>query len=212
MCSSDLIFAQGHPFEKETLVDWKDLDPRLGVAYDLFGNGKTAIKAGLNRYVTQYSLDLLKPVNPAVALVGTSQRNWTDSGCVGATNCVANDWIPQGDPLNPAANGELGAAPNNTFGNYQSVLRFDESWTKGYGNRPYNWEANVGIEHQLVPNVSVSASYFRRWYGNLLAKVNMAVQPSDYQSYCITSPVDSRLPGGGGQQIDRKSTRLNSSH
>jgi hypothetical protein len=27
------------------------------------------------------------------------------------------------------------------------------------------------------------------------------VSPSDYDPYCVTAPVDSRLPGGGGQQI-----------
>ena len=32
-------------------VNWKDLNPRLGVAFDLFGNGKTAVKASANRYV-----------------------------------------------------------------------------------------------------------------------------------------------------------------
>ena len=31
--------------------NWKDISPRVGVAYDLFGNGKTAIKASVNRYV-----------------------------------------------------------------------------------------------------------------------------------------------------------------
>lgn len=32
--------------------NWRDLSPRMGVAYDLFGNGKTALKGTLNRYVS----------------------------------------------------------------------------------------------------------------------------------------------------------------
>ena len=37
--------------EIDDLPLWHDVSPRVGVAYDLFGNGKTAIKATLNRYV-----------------------------------------------------------------------------------------------------------------------------------------------------------------
>ena len=156
------LFKTGHPFDAEQAVNWKDLSPRLGLAYDVFGNGGTAIKAGLSRFVTQYSLDLMKPTNPASALVGNSVRNWTDSGCVqpagGSVSCVAGDWVPQGDPLNPAANGELGVAANQSFGTYQSVLSFDQDWTKAYGQRPYTWHTTLGIDHQLLPNFSVRAA------------------------------------------------------
>jgi hypothetical protein len=30
---------------------WRDLSPRLGFAYDLFGNGKTAVKVGASKYL-----------------------------------------------------------------------------------------------------------------------------------------------------------------
>jgi hypothetical protein len=32
-------------------LSWHDITPRLGLAYDLFGNGKTAFKASLNKYL-----------------------------------------------------------------------------------------------------------------------------------------------------------------
>jgi hypothetical protein len=37
--------------ELTDVPSWQDLGPRLGVAYDLFGNGKTALKATMSRYV-----------------------------------------------------------------------------------------------------------------------------------------------------------------
>jgi hypothetical protein len=33
-------------------IHWKDVTPRIGAAYDLFGNGKTAIKVNLGKYLT----------------------------------------------------------------------------------------------------------------------------------------------------------------
>jgi hypothetical protein len=49
--------------------------------------------------------------------------------------------------------------------------------------------------------VSVSASYFRRLYGNFEMTDNLALSGADYDPYCITSPTDPRLPGGGGEEI-----------
>ncbi len=43
--------------------------------------------------------------------------------------------------------------------------------------------------------------YFRRWYGNFRVTDNLDVAPADYDPFCVTAPSDSRLPGGGGQQI-----------
>jgi hypothetical protein len=49
--------------------------------------------------------------------------------------------------------------------------------------------------------VSGTGGYYYNWDGNIRALVNEAVSPADYDEYCITTPVDPRLPGGGGQQV-----------
>ena len=41
------IYVPGDPW-----VHWNDITPRLAAAYDLFGNGKTALKVRLNKYMT----------------------------------------------------------------------------------------------------------------------------------------------------------------
>lgn len=179
-------------FPGAKVLNWKDLSPRLGLAYDVFGNGRTALKASLSRYVVGESLDFTRMINPAVSWAGTLTRTWND---------IDGDFVPKGDPLNPAAHDELGPSPNNTFGKLNQTLHYDPAWASGFDVRPSQWEMSAGVQHQLIPQVSVSGAYFRRVYGNFLAIQNVAVSPSDYSPYSITAPSDPRLPGGGGQPI-----------
>jgi hypothetical protein len=89
----------------------------------------------------------------------------------------------------------------STFGQPNITAAYDPSVLSGWGKRGYNWEGSVSVQHELMPNVSVSAAYFRRWWGNLLVSQNQAVSASDFTSYCITAPVNAGLPGGGGNQV-----------
>jgi len=169
-------------------VSWKDLNPRLGVAYDLFGNGKTALKASANRYVSGEGTGRASTINP-IASNNSMIRRWTDNG----------DRIVQGDPFNPAENGELGASNNLNFGKPVISFRYDPDWAFGFAKRPYNWEFSTGVQHELITRMSVSASYFRRIYGNFDVTDNLSVGPADYDGYCVTAPADARLPGSGQQ-------------
>src|SRR5207247_650644 len=118
-------------------------------------------------------------------------RTWTDTN---------GDFVVQGDPFTVAANGELGPSPNVRFGFPTTTLRYDSN-ANGFGNRPYQWETSAGIQHEVFQRVSVNVSYFRRSYSNFFVTDNLAVNPGDFDSYCITAPVDPRLPGGGGNEI-----------
>jgi hypothetical protein len=59
----------------------------------------------------------------------------------------------------------------------------------------------MGVQREIMPRVSLDVSYFRRWFGNFTATDNLAVGPADYRSFSIVTPLDSRLPGGGGETI-----------
>ena len=54
------------------------------------------------------------------------------------------------------------------------------------GNRPTNWETTAALDHEIVPGVSVSASYFRRWHQNLSFTENVAVRQA------TSTPIASR--------------------
>ena len=162
--------------------DWNDFSPRLGVVYDIFGDGKTAIKATANHYVRRNGGTLAGQINPVNRDVLSATRTWTDAN---------GDYLPQENELGPLSNSQFGR-PNTL------ATTLDPELLSGRGVRSYNWEFTVGVQRELLPNVSANVAYFRRIYGNFTVTDNLAVAPGDFDPYCLTVPADSRLPGAGG--------------
>ena len=173
-------------------INWKDVTPRLAVAYDLFGNGKTALKATLNKYVLGVSHQAGNAYNPISRLSTSTTRSWADAN---------RNFIPDCDLLNPLANAECGAMANANFGKETPTTAYDPETLDGSGVRAYNWEFSTSVQREVLPRVSMDVGYFRRWYGNFTVTDNTATAPSDYTAYSIVAPSDSRLPGGGGNTI-----------
>jgi hypothetical protein len=168
--------------EVRGVPDWKNVTPRLGAAYDLFGTGKTAVKVSIGKYLEAPNPPTFtRPANPAGALVQSGTRPWTDRN---------GDFVPQAD--------ELGAVNPTNFGGTAVATRYDPEVLK---NRGYNWELAAQVQHEVAPRLAVGAGYFRRWFGNLRVIDNLSVTPDNYSPYCVTAPTDSRLPGGGGYQV-----------
>ena len=176
----------------ENVPNWTDLSPRVGGAFDLFGDGRTALKGSIGRYVLG-SLGTTAGRNKPASLIDTSvNRTWND---------VNGDFIPDCDLHSSLANGECGAYSVSSFGTLRQSTAYQNSILEGFGVRPYNWIAMVELDHTLMPNVSLHAGYIRRWFGNFTLTDNLAVGPEDYDPYSITAPLDPRLPGGGGYVI-----------
>jgi len=180
--------------------NWKDIDPRFGVAYDLFGNGKTALKASIGRYVVADGYTIARAVNPEFSTINSTSRPWL-SDPSGTFNPF-NDC----DLRNPLANGACGAVAVPTFGRQVApTTTYDPSIVTGWGVRPYNWEFQTSIQQQVAPRVSVYAGYSRRWFGNLFATQNTAVSNASFTPFCVGVPTASgvtgvTLPNAGGQQ------------
>lgn len=83
----------------------------------------------------------------------------------------------------------------------RSNTRYAEDVLHGWGVRAYSWQGSVSVQHELRPGVGMNVGYFRTWYGNFLATDNVLVTWADYDSYCLTGPGDSRLPGGSDERI-----------
>jgi hypothetical protein len=177
-------------FPGAEVVNWKDLNPRLGVSYDLFGTGKTAVKFSATRGVQQDGHLTANGLAPANFIATSTTRTIT-----GAT---INTRTPECDLMNPAANGMCGPWQNANFGNYvtPNTVR-DPATLKGWGVRPYNWEFVGSVQHEVLPRVSVDVGYYRRIYGNFTVTDNPETVAADYTQYQVTVPTDSRLPRSG---------------
>lgn len=180
-------FVPARDFEPvKRTPNFHDINPRIGGAVDLFGNGKTALKAAVSRTVVfQAPGGLTQANNPVNAMVTSATRNWGDTN---------GDFVPQESELAPLSNVNFGGVVRNTF--------YDDDVIRGWHNREYGWQVSVSVAHELNENLSATLAYYRTWYGNFTVTRNLAVNPdTDYTQYCVTVPVDARLPGGGGNQI-----------
>ena len=209
-------------FPGQDVAIWKDLSPRLGLVYDLRGDGTTALKVSASRYVDGLGTTLAGSVNPALQNTRVT-RTWLDglpifggparlcyspTGVLdipyllglapSAFGCVAGDGIPQGDPRIGVPNGELLTPTGNAaFGTPVITEFFDPDWAFGWGKRFANWEFSGGVQHELTSGLALNVSVFRRIFVNYSASNNRSQNPGDFDPYCVTVPTDPRLPNGG---------------
>src|SRR5476649_1838808 len=176
--------------------NWKDISPRVGVAFDVFGNGKTALKASVARYVAGTGLATADANNPETTALLTDTRAWKDLD-------------GNGSPFDSNGNIQLNELTNSTstpsFGkNIPSSTLTDPATLNGWGVRGYNWEYTVSAQHEIAPRVSINGGWYRRKFGNQTVTVdnryNFANNSFD-GPFCVNAPADPNLPGGGNYQV-----------
>ena len=130
-------------------LNWKDVTPRMGATYDLFGNGKTALKVTLNKYLEGLgttgfgAAQVSDAPNPILRLLNQTQRTWNDAD---------RDFIPDCDLNNFSANGECLTLDNAaTFGTITPGTSYDPDLLVGWGRRSFNWELTASVQHEIVP-------------------------------------------------------------
>jgi hypothetical protein len=210
--------------QRTSVSGYRDLTPRMGAAYDLFGNGKTSIKFNWGKYLQEasnggnYNLN-----NPAAQLSnnaysGTGNRAWTDNNHDYAIDC---------DITNPAAQGPTSTGVLQTIDSCGTVTlaalgtptatttSVDPELLHGWDVRPNDTQLGIAVQQEILPRLSVEVGYRRRWFGNFTYTNNYGtgagcgvglldcVTFDQYDGYSIQAPVDDRLEGGGGLHHQR---------
>jgi len=195
--------------ETKGVDSYKDISPRIGAAYDVFGDGRTAIKLNVGKYLEGVgTAGIYANANPTLRMPSTLgpfntqgiTRSWTDSN---------NNFSPDCDLSNPAAQnltatgGDVcGVMSNTLFGQNVLTNNFDPALLNGWGVRPSDWNVGVTLQQQIFTRASIEVAYSRRSFRGFTVNDNVRVQTSDYQEYSLTAPSDSRLPNGGGYPIN----------
>jgi hypothetical protein len=161
-------------FKEVHVPNWFDVAPRFSLVYDLFGNGRTAIKLSANHYNNGIGSDHPDRVNPVRSTNRTV--DWSDAN---------RDLIPQLSEISTAT------AEGWTFGT-------NNSYAPGI-KRPTNDEYQVGFQQQLPMGIVVTADYAHRDNWRSISAINEAI-PRGTDAYTpvqYTFPADANNPLSG---------------
>jgi hypothetical protein len=199
--------------ETKGVNSYQDITPRMGAAYDLFGNGRTAIKASLGKYLEGVGVSTnYANANPTLRIPTTTgpfgvqgvTRTWTDANANFLPDCDLNNLQPQGPTTAVHGGGGpdfCGIVSNVRWGQNVLTNNYDPALLKGWGVRPSDWSFTTAIQQQLMRRLSVEVSFNRRSFRGFTVQDNTLTATGDYTAYSIVAPSDPRLPGGGGYPV-----------
>jgi hypothetical protein len=178
-------FVPGQIFPKiEGLPIWHDVSPRFGVAYDLFGDAKTALKFGANKYMRPMAGSFAKRYNPirGGGMV-TDVRDWFDCDLLPGTSTCSGRALPtNGDDI--VQDNEIGPSNNRNFGIASARRPADGI------EREYNVEYTASVQRELARGLSVTFGWFRRKFYGLQGEDNLLVDPvRDYTAFQVPNPL-----------------------
>jgi len=134
----------------DPFVQWDIFAPRLGFTYDLFGNGKTALKLHLGRYSDWLYASLIVSYNPL--RLSSYTFDWWDDNKNG---------IPDDAGIDRYA-GVWSPSPQVKMREYWSRL------TDKNLKATYDDQITFGIDHELFANFKLGVSYLYKKKNNIV--------------------------------------------
>lgn len=150
--------------------NWNNVSPRLAVVYDLRGDARTALKASVSKYMLPWAGGWAKRYDPFTTVTDT--RTWRD---------LNGDNIAEDNEIGPSGNANFGVSTGRTPAPGLS--------------REYNLEIAGGVQHQLLPRVSVFGGYYHRHFYNQEAQRNPLLTSADWTPFQVANPL------GNGEMI-----------
>lgn len=134
--------------ESFTAMTWNTLAPRLGLTFDITGDGKTAFKMSFGRYYIANIMQWFVTVNPNSFI---SWRHYFTYSIDLATETMT----------------VTGVEPMSRFSATASATMDPDL------KSPYLDEFTIGIERELARNISLGVRYIRKWDRNLIEDVDL---------------------------------------
>ena len=194
--NQDIYVPAGYCTPASDGVHYQNVTPRVSAAYDLFGDGKTAVKVNMGKYLAAAGFqDTYSNANPARRTLNSLSRDWEDLNGDRIVNC---DWSnPEVHTTLGDRCGSVGAQDFRRFGRDPYLLdetgdaiglatthcgrtetgipqavrdycaRSGQNLLSGWDKRRSEWQLGLGLQREILPRLSAEVTYNQRWYQNL---------------------------------------------
>ena len=203
-------------------VNYNDVTPRWGAVWDVRGNGKTAVKWNMGKYLNAATISgIYQDLNPARRTVNGLTRNWGDANGNRVVDCDLMNFSPNGecttfsfiagdfarfgkDPLSLDAAGNAVGLNTIACGRTEKGInpalqaycnQYGDSLLEGWGRRRSEWQFGLGIQHELLPRLSAELTYNRRSYFNILVSDQLGIGCDRFNGAGAGEDLSGRKPG-----------------
>jgi Carboxypeptidase regulatory-like domain len=169
-------------------VNYKDLTPRVAVAWDVQGNGKTAVKFSFGKFNNAAAIGtgFYSAANPARRVTNQLQRPWTDTNADRKVDCDLNNSNPNGEcgalqfgfndvahfGKDPGTNGltTVQCGRNDPGIDPRAIAycnQYGQNVLSGWNERRGEWQFDLGVQREILPRLTGEFVYHRRVYTNI---------------------------------------------
>jgi hypothetical protein len=171
-------FVGARKYNGDKMPTYKSWNPRLGAVYDLFGDGKTAIKFSANKHEAPLYDALTNGFNPIRSQ--TASPTWND---------LNNDGIALENEMNSLRSQQLRRRDAGLL-----VLATAGATPCGRPDRPEPEARQFmalwsGRAAEVFPGATVSFNWYHTTFGELLLTTNTLQTFADYTPVTIASPL-----------------------